>query len=793
MGISFRIRSRFSALGLAGLLGVSPSILEQPDFSSARAIPRALRFDGFDPGSASSVAKVDFGSARAIPRALPLFIFTEDLGFYSKTARLAEKNATRVAHGADSPAQALASTSTSTSTSSSRSRSNATPNAYDLAEVRDVLPPLVSSSNSTPLRPRRQPASNERASDRAERISKAVQMHQKHCPALEAYFFGHPTAEELANKIWPKDSKIGTEEALGEVIAGVINKTGDRRLVACSNSPYYISVARDRVETTEKTADVVLLTHAAVAHDPTLPNVWALPSHADPQAKKPDADAGPDTNVNFNANENGKGQHHNEDNNAEEDSTNKAKAKDKAKDKVDLNQAKRSFTQVAAVGETKAGNSNAESQLFRRLSALLATPIREHAIGFTLRGERLKIYVMSACGVFSTKSRTVTEGNGELSTFLYRLVQHSDRLNGVLATTTSLDDRYGPFTLCPDFFPPAASEFSWGATTMSNANIKKLLFRRQRECGRATSTYEITTGEGTSCKTRAMTIIWVEESRNSDLVEIRNVIQDKRPRGLAPLVGVFRAEYRTLPGFLPGDESLDGITARAKEVVIHEECYNPLATLEHTKQLARALEGAIEGHRQLWNYGFIHRDVSYGNVMVDRHGDGILIDYNLAVKKARTAEEECRLSRSGTLPYISRLLLVPETESVVHERWHDIESFFYVASRTAFQSEPSDATLFEKSDAADIWNAWNAQKLNNAASRKNGLSTRSGFRELLDACASRWSGMEKVLSVLQQNCSLDWSFARLRRIDTEPELASRWNSGQMSYEHVQAAFKALCE
>ncbi|SCZ91274.1 BZ3500_MvSof-1268-A1-R1_Chr1-2g01301 [Microbotryum saponariae] len=73
---------------------------------------------------------------------------------------------------------------------------------------------------------------------------------------------------------------------------------------------------------------------------------------------------------------------------------------------------------------------------------------------------------------------------------------------------------------------------------------------------------------------------------------------------------------------------------------------------------------------RLWNYGLIHRDVSYGNVKVDRHGDGILIDYNLAVKKARTVEET-------TLPYISRILLIPETESVVPERWPDIECVFF--------------------------------------------------------------------------------------------------------------------
>ncbi|KDE02865.1 hypothetical protein MVLG_06610 [Microbotryum lychnidis-dioicae p1A1 Lamole] len=94
-----------------------------------------------------------------------------------------------------------------------------------------------------------------------------------------------------------------------------------------------------------------------------------------------------------------------------------------------------------------------------------------------------------------------------------------------------------------------------------------------------------------------MTITWVEESRNSDLAKCGNLTQEKRPRGLAPLVGVFRTEYRTLPMFLPADGSLQGLTPRAKEVVVHEECYGSLGTLEITKQLPRSLEGAIEDGR----------------------------------------------------------------------------------------------------------------------------------------------------------------------------------------------------
>ncbi|SGZ23095.1 BQ5605_C022g09586 [Microbotryum silenes-dioicae] len=138
MGFPFRIRSRFSALG-SGLLGIprAPRFdgfrlvgafrVEKVDFSSARGISRAPRFDGFRPvppfrvekesvpcgiwqlpiytvdfSSARAidraprfdgfwlvppfrVEKVDFSSARAIDRALSIFIFTGNLGFYSKT------------------------------------------------------------------------------------------------------------------------------------------------------------------------------------------------------------------------------------------------------------------------------------------------------------------------------------------------------------------------------------------------------------------------------------------------------------------------------------------------------------------------------------------------------------------------------------------------------------------------------------------------------------------------------------------------------------------------------------
>ncbi|SCZ88681.1 BZ3500_MvSof-1268-A1-R1_Chr10-2g03044 [Microbotryum saponariae] len=623
------------------------------------------------------------------------------------------------------------------------------------------------------------PSAGERAIARADRIANAMEGKEYFSQGLCDYFFGNPTAWEVRNKVWSKNFAIGTEEAMAEVIAAVNKITGDNRLVACKNSPNYIGVAPDRIETTEKTADVVLLTRASIKHDPTLPNVWALPKHARPDAKdegkkgkgkgKGKGKATAVGNGNGNGNGNGK-----DDGEMKEDN---------------IDALVRTLVHVAAVGEAKGGDADARKHLLRRLSALLATPIREFAIGFTLRHNRLKVYLLNACGLFHTKEVVVSEENGFLSTFFYRLVGHDDFENGLLATTNSLDDRQGPYTPCDGFFPAAAPEFVGGPVSLREITIVRLLFRRQTECGRATSTYEITVRDGTTVKTHAMSIAWVEQSRNTDLAEIRNFVQAKRPRGLAPLVAVFRGEYETLrPAFLDRDHTFDKLVPRAREVVIHEERYRSLDTIENTKSLARVLEGAIEGHRALWNHGYIHRDVSYGNIMVDKNKDGILLDYHLAVKNTRLNEEEYRLNRSGTLPYMSWLLLDGPSGGVTHERWHDVESFFYVACHRAFQST-SSSTLkvlaIETPEAKHIWNYWNAGDLTGAANAKFTLQRARKFDELVQARAPGWDRMKEFLTTLKEHC---W----LHLIQGEEEdLKDLWESQVMSYDGLLAGLRAF--
>ncbi|SGY19629.1 BQ5605_C014g07708 [Microbotryum silenes-dioicae] len=136
----------------------------------------------------------------------------------------------------------------------------------------------------------------------------------------------------------------------------------------------------------------------------------------------------------------------------------------------------------------------------------------------------------------------------------------------------------------------------------------------------------------------------------------------------------------------------------------------------------------------------------------------MLIDYNLAVMKARTAEEES-----------------PELRMWCTGAGISSSRFSSVASRTAFQSGSADAPFFETPDAADLWNVWNAEKLKNAASRneaakKGWLSTRSGFKELLAACASRWCGVEEVLTILKDSCSIAAAYVDLDGEELEAKL-----------------------
>jgi len=90
-------------------------------------------------------------------------------------------------------------------------------------------------------------------------------------------------------------------------------------------------------------------------------------------------------------------------------------------------------------------------------------------------------------------------------------------------------------------------------------------------------------------------------------------------------------------------------------------------------------------------HGVLHRDVSYGNIMLlPSPKDGMLIDFDLAISANRSSVSAHH--RTGTIEFMAVDLL--EGADVIHSPRHDIESFFYVLLLLAIRySRASDGKL----------------------------------------------------------------------------------------------------
>ncbi|KDE06828.1 hypothetical protein MVLG_02864 [Microbotryum lychnidis-dioicae p1A1 Lamole] len=96
----------------------------------------------------------------------------------------------------------------------------------------------------------------------------------------------------------------------------------------------------------------------------------------------------------------------------------------------------RDWIQVTSVGIVQHSDSSrharrAVPRLKRQLLRMLNTPIRDFALGFTLLGSALTIYTLTNQGLYYSPPIECTLENGNLSTFLFRLLDMSNIELGV--------------------------------------------------------------------------------------------------------------------------------------------------------------------------------------------------------------------------------------------------------------------------------------------------------------------------------------------------------------------------
>ncbi|KAI0761571.1 hypothetical protein BD413DRAFT_616947 [Trametes elegans] len=140
----------------------------------------------------------------------------------------------------------------------------------------------------------------------------------------------------------------------------------------------------------------------------------------------------------------------------------------------------------------------------------------------------------------------------------------------------------------------------------------------------------------------------------------------------------------------------------------------PLSRFQRTKDLAMAIRDALEGHRLAWEYGgVLHKDVSSGNILIvvrrrpgRKPSRGIIHDFDYSAMLAKAPQVESTMGagpssephfvfrrpenvggyaevanfkeRTGTYYFMAMDLLHPQSEGMLHEPRHDLESFIWV-------------------------------------------------------------------------------------------------------------------
>ncbi|PLW45203.1 hypothetical protein PCANC_11285 [Puccinia coronata f. sp. avenae] len=118
---------------------------------------------------------------------------------------------------------------------------------------------------------------------------------------------------------------------------------------------------------------------------------------------------------------------------------------------------------------------------------------------------------------------------------------------------------------------------------------------------------------------------------------------------------------------------------RVHRRLILKDAGEPIHTVDSPVRLLEALEGCIKGHQALLNAGYLHRDISLNNLMVDNQTNDVnlksfLIDLDVAIKYPIIKDED-RHARTGTKVFMSAGLLLQENS---HNHLDDLESFFWV-------------------------------------------------------------------------------------------------------------------
>lgn len=123
-------------------------------------------------------------------------------------------------------------------------------------------------------------------------------------------------------------------------------------------------------------------------------------------------------------------------------------------------------------------------------------------------------------------------------------------------------------------------------------------------------------------------------------------------------------------------KAISTLPNRVHRRVILRDYGKPIYKASSRTALLAALKGCIEGHESLHQAGFLHRDISINNLMINDDNENLswssfLIDLDLAVKEQREVASGAK-GKTGTRAFMAIGVLLGDQHSFMH----DLESFF---------------------------------------------------------------------------------------------------------------------
>lgn len=164
----------------------------------------------------------------------------------------------------------------------------------------------------------------------------------------------------------------------------------------------------------------------------------------------------------------------------------------------------------------------------------------------------------------------------------------------------------------------------------------------------------------------------------------------------------------------------DMLSNRVHRRVILSDYGKPIYKASSRAALLAALEGSIKGHESLHHAGFLHRDISVNNIMINEDKDNpswpsFLIDLDLAIREQRQSVSGAR-GKTGTRVFMAIGVLLGEKHSFMH----DLESFFWVLFWICIHYDGPESRVVPEFDQ------WNSISMDSLAKQKKGQVAHEG-------------------------------------------------------------------